>query len=201
MSRRIKQLAFAGSIALSLLMIPVLAEAQGAAAERKLAPAQGSFDFGLIFNTDNILLGMESYQAGIGAKASSGNLAFRGAFDFILNGAAQSFSLTTGIALEYHLNSEFISPYIGAFADAGYMKQGDLIAAFPFSLGLLAGVEVFVFDFLSVFVEYGFAADCVLTTDLATTQSTFDYTIDTGMGNDKKIGIVVYLQRGGSKKK
>ena len=38
-----------------------------------------------------------------------------------------------------------------------YMRQAGLMSAVPFSLGAVAGVEVFVFDFLSVFAEYDIA--------------------------------------------
>ena len=61
-------------------------------------------------------------------------------------------------------------------------------------------MEVFLFDFLSVFAEYSLAADFTLTTNLQTAQTTFDYLVDTRMGNDSKLGIVLYFMRAGVKK-
>jgi hypothetical protein len=181
--------------ALCLFLVPALLQAQAPAADRVLKPAAGRYDLGLVFNTGNILLGPESYLGGFGGKAGFGDLAVRGTFDFVLNGASQSFAVNLGAALEKHFLEGPISPYFGGAVEAGYMRQAATTGVFPLSIGALVGVEVFVFDFLSVFVEYTLAADLTLTTDLATSTTTFDYLIDARMGNDAKLGIVVYLQR------
>ena len=81
------------------------------------------------------------------------------------------------------------------------MKQSNVTSAVNFSLGALAGVEVFIFDFLSVFAEYTLAANFINTTDLQTSQSTFDYLINTSMGNNAQLGIVIYFMRSGAKAK
>lgn len=194
-----KVLVFVG--ALCLFLVPAFLQAQALAGDRVLKPAAGQYDLGLVFNTGNILLGPESYLGGFGAKAGFGELAVRGTFDLVLNGASQSFAVNLGAALEKHFLEGPISPYFGGAVEVGYMRQAATTAVFPLSVGGLVGVEVFVFDFLSVFVEYTLAADLTITTDLASTTTTFDYLIDARMGNDAKLGIVVYLQRAAPGKK
>ena len=103
--------------------------------------------------------------------------------------------INAGATGEYHLVPGTVSPYVGGYAVLGYMRQNDSIAAVPFSLGVVAGVEVFIFDFLSIFAEYTLAFDFIVTNDLQTSQTTFDYLVDTRIGNSSKIGIVVYLMR------
>ena len=81
----------------------------------------------------------------------------------------------------------------------GYETQANVSSTLNFSLGAVAGVEVFIADFLSLFAEYTLEADFDNTTDFQTSQSTFDYLISTKMGNNAQIGVVVYLMRSGAK--
>ena len=157
------------------------------------SPAAGEPSIGIVFSASNILLDVESYEGGLGAKFAKGDLSLRGTFDFLLSGASDTFSVNAGATGEYHLSPGRISPYVGAFAQLGYMRQGGLMSAVPVSLGAVAGVEVFIFDFLSIFAEYCLACDLTLTTDLQTSQTTFDYVVDTRMGNSSKLGITVYV--------
>ena len=168
---------------------------------QKLDLAQGSYDLGLIFNTSSILLDLESYQAGLGLKIGRDKVSFRGLFDLVLNGASDSFSLNAGAAIQYYLlPGSSIAPYIGGSAGGAYMRQADVISMVVLSVGALAGVEVFLLDYLSVFAEYAITADFTISTDLPSSQTTFDYLVDTGMGNKSKIGIVIYFMRAMKKK-
>jgi hypothetical protein len=187
--------------AVLLAVITPPAAAEGGSLIPNLSPAKGPNDLGIIFNAKDLLLGLESYQAGLGAKIGWGNLCLRGLFDFTLNGSAETLGVNVGMTAEYHLIPGPISPYLGASAGGGYMKQGGIASAVSFSLGALAGVEVFVADFLSVFAEYALAADFTYTTDLQSSQSTFDYLVSTRMGNNARLGIVIYLMRSGAKAK
>jgi hypothetical protein len=168
---------------------------------QKLDLAQGSYDLGLIFNTSSILLDLESYQAGLGLKIGRDKVSFRGLFDLVLNGASDSFSLNAGAAIQYYLlPGSSVAPYIGGSIGGGYMRQADAISMVVLSVGALAGVEVFLFDFLSVFAEYAITGDFTFSTDIPSSQTTFDYLVDTGMGNNSKLGIVIYFMRAMKKK-
>jgi hypothetical protein len=185
------------------LLGPISAQAQTKAPGpvQNIEVARGSCDLGLIFNTSSILLDLESYQAGIGLKIGRDKVSFRGLFDLVLNGASDSFSLNAGAAIQYQLlPGSSVAPYIGGSVGGGYMRQGDALSMVVLSAGALAGVEIFLFDFLSVFAEYAITADFTLSTDISTSQTTFDYLVDTGMGNNSKLGIVIYFMRAMKKK-
>jgi hypothetical protein len=168
---------------------------------QRLSVAQGSYDLGLIFNTSSILLDLESYQAGLGVKIGRDRVSFRGLFDLVLNGASDSFSLNAGATIQsYLLPVSSIAPYIGGSVGGGYMRQADAISMVVLSVGALAGVEVFLFDFLSVFAEYAITGAFTFSTDIPSSQTTFDYLVDTGMGNNSKLGIVIYFMRAMKKK-
>jgi hypothetical protein len=166
-----------------------------------LSPMMGQNDLGIVFNTNDLLFGLQSYQAGIGGKIGWGNLYLRGLLDITLNGSSQSFAADIGATGEYHFFSGPISPYVGALAGVGYETQASVASATSFSLGVVAGVEVFLFDFLSLFAEYAIEGDFTVATDLQTSQTTFDYLINTRMGNNAKIGVVIYFMRSRTKPK
>ena len=75
------------------------------------------------------------------------------------------------------------------------------IVTLPFSLGGLAGIEIFIFDFLSVFVEYNLAftlnvnINTTSVSGVATTNGSYDFNLNLGMGNQSKIGVVIYFVR------
>jgi hypothetical protein len=187
--------------ALLLFVITASARAEGGSLISSTSPFEGPYDCGLVFSTHDLLLGLESYQAGIGAKFGWENVSLRGIVDFTLNGSSHSLALNVGAVGEYHFIPGPISPYVGALLGGGYMTQSDVTSTVTFSLGALAGVEVFIWDFLSVFAEYAFQADFSNTTDYMTAQTTFDYLISTGMGSSAKLGIVIYFMRAEAKGK
>jgi len=201
MRSRIRGLAIPAILAAFFALNPPFAGADGTSLIPNLSPTKGSTDLGIIFNTNDLVFGLQSYQAGLGAKIGWGSLSLRGLMDFTINGSSQSYAIDGGATLEYHLIPGPISPYIGAFVGGGYMTQTNVTSAVSFSVGALAGVEVFIFDFLSVFAEYAIEADFTNTTDLQTSQSTFDYLINTRMGNTAQLGVVIYFQRSGAKAK
>jgi len=173
--------------------------ADGGSLIPNVATAKGPVDAGAIFDTNDLLFGLESYEAGLGAKIGWGKLCLRGLFDFTINGSSQSYAVDIGTTLEYHFISGPVSPYVGGSVSLGYMTQSNVTSAVTCSLGAVAGIEVFVFDFLSVFAEYEVAADLTNTTDLQTSQSTFDYLISTQMGNSASLGVVIYFMRSEAK--
>jgi hypothetical protein len=201
MGRRTQGLALSGMVAVLIALSPPFASADDGNSSQNLTPTKGSIDLGILFNTNDLLLGLQSYQGGVGAKIGWGSVCVRGLIDFAFNKSAQSFAIGAGTTFEYHPLSGPISPYMGASVGLGYDTQSNVASAVTFSLGALAGVEVFIFDFLSVFAEYSLAADLINTTDLQTSQSTFDSLITTRMGNNAQIGVVIYFLRSGTKAK
>lgn len=152
-------------------------------------------DLGLVFNATLTPLDLQAYQAGLGFKMGIGSIDLRGLVDAVVSSASDSFALRLGATAEYHLTPEPYSFYIGGSCTAGYMIQTGSYSSLVASLGAVAGIEYFPLKFLSLFAEYSLAADFTWTTNLATSETTFDYLIDTRMGNESKIGIVIYFQR------
>jgi len=177
------------------------ADAEGSSLLPGLSPAKGPYDLGMIFDTGDLLLGLESYQGGLGACLGWGNLAFRGLLDLTLNGSSQVYAVGMGVAAAYHILPAPISPYVGGTIGGGYVYQGNVSSAVTFSLGVIAGVEAYILDFLSVFAEYAVTAELTHTTDLLSAQRTLDYLVTTKMGNNAKLGIVIYFMRWGEKAK
>jgi hypothetical protein len=188
-------------IAVLAPLSPIPAGADGTAALPGLSPTKGPCDLGVIFNTSDLLLGLESYQGALGAEIGWDGLALRGLFDFTINGSSETLGAELGAAFVYHLVTGVISPYVGASASGAFMTTANVTSAWTFTLGSLAGVEVLVLDFLSIFAEYEIGADLVATTNLQSSQTTFDYLIATRMGNNAKIGVVIYFMRSGAKSK
>jgi hypothetical protein len=188
------------AIVILIIITPPLS-AEGGSLIPNVSTTKGPFDLGAIFNTSDLVFGLQSYQGGLGAKIGWGKFALRGLFDFTINGSSQSYAVDLGTTVEYHFIPGPISPYLGGTVSLGYMTESNVTSAFTCSLGAVAGIEVFVFDFLSIFAEYEVAADLTNSTDLQTSQSTFDYLIDTRMGNSASLGVVIYFMRSAAKTK
>lgn len=189
------------AFALLLSAFAPAANAEGGSLVSGLSPAKGPNDIGVIFNTNDILLGLGEYQGGLGAKIGWDKFALRGMFDFTINGSASAFAVGLGLTGEYHFIQSPVSPYLGLSVGAGYLAQSNVSTSVSFSVGPVVGVEVFMFDFLSLFAEYTITANFTSTTDSQTSQSTLDYLITTGMGNSAKLGIVIYFMRSEAKSK
>jgi hypothetical protein len=164
-------------------------------------------DLGILFNTNDILLDIEGFQGGVGSKISLKEWMLRGSADLIFRN--QWFSFDLGAVLEKHLLPGPISPYWGPAAAIGYTLDHDKDDEdnwsrehYPFfSLGCVFGIEVFIFQFLSLFVEYqaalklGLDITKVNVAGSVSTTKEFTYDFDIGMGNNAKFGIVIYLKK------
>jgi hypothetical protein len=166
-------------------------------------------DIGIIFNTDSLLLDYESYQGGIGAKLYDGPLAYRLTTDLYLSTISESRAITLGLGAEYHFSNGRVSPYAGGYVLGSFAKARDEATSqswtetrtIDMGFGGILGVELFVTRFLSLFAEYdlGLTYSSVSTTESIAgqrnTTQTADWTLDLGVGNESKIGIVIYLYR------
>jgi hypothetical protein len=174
-----------------------------------LKPAPWNHDLGVILSTQSLLFDIDSYQGGIGAKISVGQFVVRGMADLLINTDFNPFSITLGATLEKHFLHGPISPYWGVFAEAGFTQLKTEFDAdnwtrqitLPFTVGGLIGIEIFIFDFLSLFVEYGLPLTLGIETTQAsvggsvTSSSKFIYKVDLGLSNQSMIGIVLYFTR------
>jgi hypothetical protein len=174
---------------------PIAAQDAKPAATAEPARSRTLDDAGLIFNIDGALLDLGAYQAGIGMKLGWDLLRLRLLLDVVASSASNSFAVKLGTTLERHLTPDPLSLYLGGSAGAGYVLQGGNYSSLVFTVDAVAGVEFFPLEFLSLFVEYALAADFTLTTDFSSSTTTFDYLVDTRMGNGSTIGIVVYFRR------
>lgn len=185
----------------SLLLLVLLGAVRIAAAAEPSRPANAvqasrwqEYDPGLIFNASLAPLEIQAYEAGLGMKVSLGLIDLRGLLDLVVS-SPSAFSVKSGAAVEYHLTPEPLSFYVGGSASAGYLRQAGSFSSFVLSLGAIMGVEYFPLKFLSVFVEYALDADLTWTTDLSSSETAFYYLIDTRLGNDSEIGIVIHILR------
>ncbi len=192
-------------IATALLFIclpcAVCLRAESSALANGPQPKSGAMDFGFLFNAPSLTLELESYQGGVGFKLGSGPWAYRVAVDVMYNSDADSFSLSGNLAVEYHIFPGPISPYVGGYTSAGWAFQKDVTSQVPLSLGAIAGVEVFIFDFLSIYAEYNLACDLTFVQDAQTKDWSRSFLFDSRVGNSARLGFVVYFMREGQEKK
>jgi hypothetical protein len=191
-------------------IILTLSSAFVTAQEQEAEKPVGLYDdnrWGVVFNTDDITLDLESYQGGVGIKWLRRTWGIRSVMDLFYSSESKTFSSILGGTLEYHLATGLVSPYLGAYLSSGVTTQRTEIddenwtefLTIPTSAGALFGAEVWVFDFLSAFVEYSLGLELVFdkTTESVggdrSSESEWDYLIGTGLGNEGRIGLVVYF--------
>ena len=166
--------------------------------------------WGFIFNTDNLFMDIESYQAGVGIKLlKEDNKALRLLADLFYSNSANTLSMTLGVTMENHFHPGRVSPYWGWFVQAGFLSQKSEVdtdnwtrnSSFPVSAGGVLGVEFFILEFLSVFAEYSAVFSGTLTTSSTSTAGVvskadpeFSFSLDTGIGNESKLGITIYME-------
>lgn len=165
---------------------------------------------GVIFNVDDILLDLGSYRGGIGFKRYiSDQWAVRGLLDFSASSSSNSWLFTLRGTLEHHFMTGRLTPYTGGFFDFGLVHYKEelsvddyrIVNSIPVRFRPLFGIEIGLFEFLSVFAEYGIQFDITTTTTkemISGVQSKdrgTDFSMDTGIANNSKVGIVVYFNR------
>ena len=164
--------------------------------------------FGFIFNTSNLLLDIDAYQGGFGAKLRYPAYGIR----FLTSLGAESSNRMRQVGLGITYERPFfigrVTPYWGLVADLGF--QGERvevdtqnytqIRVVSGSLGGVLGVEVLIFDFLSVFGEYQLAFRGARTSIEQAVEGersasmTTNYAFGADLGNNASLGLVVYLR-------
>jgi len=180
-----------------------------AGAQAKPGAFEG-YDIGVIFNTDDLLMDFESYQGGVGLKLSGEKLAYRILFDVFYSTASDSLASSLGFAIERHLATGRVTPYIGGYLTIGYASTKSEVSSdtwtkttsIPATAGGLFGVEVYLLRFLSFFAEYDLSATMSYASTensvagVESSDSTTDWTVQLGSGNQSKIGINIYFKQG-----
>jgi hypothetical protein len=162
---------------------------------------------GFIFSSEDILLGLDDYNGGVGIKLLLPTISLRFMADFGYSNSADIISGDLGVTLEKRIREGRIIPYFGGGVQLGIERERAESDAdnwtnqltFPFSASGILGVEVFITEFLSVFAEYQLALQFIaMNTEQSVngtkTESTnWNWDVGTGLGNSGRIGIVVYL--------
>ncbi len=176
--------------------------------EEKSIPDKGTLGF--IFNAENLLLDIESYQGGVGMKYRFNEVSsLRTLIDIYYSNNFNTFSSIAGITYENHfLNVSRLSPYWGFSINGGYITQSTItdeinyviLSEIPFGAEALFGIEIFFNSFISAFAEYSLSASFIYSSsetvvDGESTISDPEYqtVIDTGIGNNTSIGITIYI--------
>jgi hypothetical protein len=180
---------------LSFLCVSYTVPGETSPAQGGLAPKNGPNDLGLLFTAPSLLMEIQSYNGGIGVKVGSGPLGYRLSLDVVYNSSAYSFNVNGSFAVEYHLIPGPVSPYVGGIVGIGWARQEGMTSMVPLTAGAIAGVEVFLLDFLSVYAEYNLTADLTFVQDLQTQNWSSSLLLDSKVGNNARLGIVIYFMR------
>ncbi len=163
---------------------------------------------GLIFNVNDILMDIESYQGGVGIKHFyKDKTAYRGSLDFSYSDSSSTWVFNLGNSIERHLIEGRVSPYIGVLLDVGFIRykteidadNWTKVTAIPWSTGPIFGIEVTIFNYLSLFAEYSMTISYTRNitqqsvAGVVTKDSDGDFSAEIGIGNESKIGIVLYF--------
>lgn len=170
--------------------------------------------YGFIFSADNLLLDLESYQGGIGAKADLGAYAVRGLLSVEVDGIGsdggnETTAFGLGVTLEKPFFDARVTPYWGGFVDGTYSVEktevdgGDTTKTQVVTAGFgpVLGAEFFVFPHISVFAEYALAFRGNWTSidqevgGVSSSDETSNFGVGSELGNGGMIGIVIYLDR------
>ena len=175
-----------------------------------ISPTAGARDIGILFSTNDILFDIEGYQQGLGAKISIDKWMFRGMVDVLLNTGINPFSISLGGVWERHFLPGPLSVYWGPSLETGVTISTNKfdadnwtqnIALPLLTIGGVFGIELFLFEFLSIFLEYqaalalGLNINRISTAGSVSSTTDFTYKFDVGLGNSGMFGIVFYLMR------
>jgi len=198
--------------ALLVLCSATLLPAEQRSIWKGITPAAGARDIGILFSTNDILFDIEGYQQGLGVKISLDKWVIRAAADILLSTGINpsAFSLSLGGVLERHFLPGPLSVYWGPSLETGVTISTNKFdednwtqdMALPLlTVGAVFGVEVYIFEFLSVFVEYqaalalGLNIDRISTAGSMSSDQQFTSTLQTDLGNSGMFGIVFYIVR------
>lgn len=191
--------------ALAVLLV-LLLPAIGATQQIGSATDRG----GIIFNYSGSSIDVTSYQGGIGLKLQRGEIGNRFHGDLAFSVRSNVIDIGFGYTREQHLVAGIAQPYIGWTTRAQIVRrrtetdvdnwQVDITV--PIAIGPVLGVELRPNDFLGIFAEYEIVGSIGLEIDRSSSNgnvqsaSDYDVFIDAGLGNNGRVGMVVYFPVG-----
>ena len=163
---------------------------------------------GFIFNTPNLLMDISAYQGGFGGKLRFPNYAIRGLISAAYQSTNSQLETGIGIAYERPFFPGRVTPFWGLVADVVFSGERVELDAENYTqtrvlagaAGFVLGIEVLIFDFLSVFGEYQLSLDVSRTSveqavaATVTEDSSTNFFAGAGLGNEGAIGLVIYLR-------
>lgn len=176
--------------------------------------ADDSYIPGIIFNTSNILLDLEAYQAGVGMMLLKENHSLRGNLGFSYESSNEALGSSLGLYFLKPIIKSRVTPYWGGGFNFGYDYDRDSFAAddwlitHEITMGIsgVLGVEIFLMPFLSFFAEYQLGASIAWAkvnqnnAGVETSSTSFNYNFGTGLGNGGSIGITIYFDENAREK-
>ena len=169
---------------------------------------------GIIFNTSNLLMDIDSYQGGFGGKLLFPDYALRLMVNLGYHTTpTDRIELASGVVFEKQIfMNGRVNPYAGVLTEIGFSydrweadsDNWTRLKTLTAGVGGILGVEVFILDYLSVFAEYelsarlGWTAKSQNLGGIASDSSKLNYEVVTGLGNRSFIGVVVYLNNTGA---
>ncbi len=184
-----------------LLLIPFLSTAQEIVEEQAQETTVPK-PMGLIFNIGNVLDGVDSYQGGIGLKVLKDQVHWRYLLDLYYDYDSNLISVSLGAAREYHPYMNKISPYLGWDIGTGitYSKvetNDQMDISVPVNAAMIFGAEWYLAEFISLFAEYSLGVEYQFSFTSSSTsedETSSSIILNTGMGNEGKIGVTIYLK-------
>lgn len=192
-------------LVLSILFIPGLVFSEESEETSQL-------DKALIFNIDNIISNIHSYQGGLGYQFGNDKWSIRIMYDLsYTNIEMNNHHLSNRLGMTYnrYLNTAFISPYIGmgTALSHNYRRSNSPSTSdygefneFEVSAGPIMGTELKIHENISLFIEYQlmlslnwgkrkYSYNGYINKD----QIPISVYIDSGMGNWGMIGLCIYF--------
>ena len=193
-----------------LLLTPVFAQEPVASEDEPLthrdAPSWATVGF--IFNTPNLLLDVDAYQGGFGLAYRSPLATLRLLALLGFESGTGTFEARFGATYTQPFFTGRVSPYWGFLAEVGFESERSEADEYNYTramvrnakAGGVLGVEMLIFDFLSVFAEYQLALGTARTMIEQRVEgelqesSARHVALGVGMGNNGSVGIVIYLR-------
>lgn len=159
---------------------------------------------GIVFNYAGSSINLESYQGGLGFKLQKAEIGHRIHADAFFALDSNIIDLGIGYTRERHLHSGIAEPYLGFTVRTQIVRRRNELGgdswqstiSIPLAVGPVLGVELRPTEFLGIFAEYELIASAsaeITRSSEGGTDTQFDAFADAAMGNNGRIGLVVYF--------